>query len=187
MRYTIGSEIFDKKTKEKFSGLYVIGNYGFASILTDKNDVIKYNKRNGLQSAFKAVYDEITEIKTTDKEEFIAEVTERINKNYKIEEETPYDILVFNTIEEAQLYCQILARSYRRDDVWHSPSLKSKKIRRFYPVKIDSSNFPYKIKERIITKERRRDKNYITRNRFNEKQDTSLGQYSYYTICRLKN
>lgn len=91
-----------------------------------------------------------------------------------------FSILVFTNAKEAELYCQILTRSYRRDDVAFYPSKKSKKIRKFFPVKIDSSKFPCLI-EKADNKDR-----FISKNRFNEKQVSSMGTYHYYRICGIK-
>lgn len=54
-------------------------------------------------------------------------------------------IPIFDSDKDAELFAQILARSYRRDDVWLNDKLKSRSIRKFYPLKIDSSNFPFKV------------------------------------------
>lgn len=91
-----------------------------------------------------------------------------------------FPILVFTSAKEAELYCQILARSYRRDDVAFHPSKKSKKIIKFFPVKVDSSKFPCLI-EKADNKDR-----FISKNRFNEKQVSSMGTYHYYHICGIK-
>ena len=56
-------------------------------------------------------------------------------------------ILVYDNLELAEKAISSHAKSYRRDDVWLSPWKKSKKIRKFYLIKIDSSNFNYEIEE----------------------------------------
>lgn len=65
--------------------------------------------------------------------------------NVKPEDFNKTSIYVSDDIDEIKKAITILAVSYRRDDVWLSPHKKSKRIRRFYPVKIDSSKFPYTI------------------------------------------
>lgn len=49
------------------------------------------------------------------------------------------EMFVFNNIDECQDYCRLLSRAYRRDDVWANSRLKSAYIRRFYPLKVESS------------------------------------------------
>lgn len=61
-----------------------------------------------------------------------------------VKESKQIHLPVFETAEEAKNYAQRLARSFRRDDVAFQEG-KSKFIRNFYPVKIDSLNFPYVI------------------------------------------
>lgn len=46
---------------------------------------------------------------------------------------------VFTNIDECQDYCRLLSRSYRRDDCWNATRQKSRFIRRFYPLKVESS------------------------------------------------
>lgn len=63
-------------------------------------------------------------------------------------------IYVSDNIEEIKKLVTILSNCYRRDDVWLNSTKKSKLIRNFYPVKIDSSKFPYivkKEKQRTVT------------------------------------
>ena len=62
----------------------------------------------------------------------------RLKKDNKLNE---YWIYVFDNVEDVEYFCRYLSRAYRRDDVWGNDKLKSKKIRRFYPLKIDSSKF----------------------------------------------
>lgn len=63
---------------------------------------------------------------------------EKIKEKNKLNE---YWVYVFDNPEDVEYYCRYLARCYRRDDVWANKTVKSKKIRRFYPLKIDSSKF----------------------------------------------
>lgn len=91
-----------------------------------------------------------------------------------------YRIPVFNDIKTAQIYAECLCRQYRRDDVWLLPKEKSKKIRHFYPVKVDSLNFPYSISLSI-----KHCNLEFKKNRFNERTDLQ-GTYSFYYINGLK-
>lgn len=52
-----------------------------------------------------------------------------------------FGLYIFDNIEDAVKYSRCLSRCYRRDDVWGNKQIKSKKIRRFYPLKVDSSRF----------------------------------------------
>lgn len=58
-----------------------------------------------------------------------------------------YSLYIFDNVKDAEYFCRSLSRSYRRDDVWANQSLKSRKIRRFYPLKVDSSNFIFELDE----------------------------------------
>lgn len=98
MRYAIGVEIQDKKSKNKYNGLYVIGKYGLPFVFTSGS---------GVKNATIDVYDDIADAKSK---------------------------------------VSYLSRTYRRDDVWHSPDKKSRQIRKFYLVKVDSPKFPVKLK-----------------------------------------
>lgn len=58
-------------------------------------------------------------------------------------------LFVYDSADEINKDIKELARSYRRDDVgWaHQKWEKSKQIITFYPIKIDSSLFPYVLKD----------------------------------------
>lgn len=89
-----------------------------------------------------------------------------------------YNLLIFDNIEDAEKYSQILSRAYRRDDVWLNPKIKSKKIRRFYPLKVDSLNFPFELEEI---------KTYpFKRNRFDEETKEIQGYYKLEKIKKVK-
>lgn len=124
MRYTIGTEIIDKRTNESFYGIYAFGTLGLSFVMTEK---------------------------------------------YAFQKEA--EIMIFDNKEVAENYVRMLARAYRRDDVAFSPRLKSKKIRKFYLVKVDSANFPYKIKPPHR-------EGSITRNCFNEEGTKVIGHYA---------
>ena len=100
MRYAIGVEIEDKKSKDKYSGLYVVGDFGFPGVF------VSGESRNA----------------------------------------DGYTIDIYDDIEAAKKKVSILARAFRRDDVAFSKG-KSRKIRRFYPVKVDSPKFPVVLKK----------------------------------------
>ena len=90
-----------------------------------------------------------------------------------------YKLLVFDDIKSVQTYCQILSRSYRRDDVWANSSIKSKQIIKFYPLKIDSLKFPFELNivgEKPFYEDR-------FKNRHNEVQ----GRYFIADITKLKD
>ena len=89
------------------------------------------------------------------------------------------DIMVFDDRKTAEDYVGLLARCYRRDDVAFRPSLKSRRIRKFYLIKVDSAKFPYKIKPTNKTV-------YVERNRFNEKLSKKVGKYTYYKVFAHK-
>lgn len=86
-------------------------------------------------------------------------------------------VLSFHDLNEANTYCRYLSRIYRRDDIYNKTK-KSKKIRKFYLLKIDSLNFPYK----IVDKPTRIEKFYY--NAFIEKQDKPQGYYELYPILK---
>lgn len=65
--------------------------------------------------------------------------------NFEPQDKNSVTIYVSDDLEEIKKAISILSVSYRRDDVWLKPHLKSKKIRRFYPLKIDSSKFAFTI------------------------------------------
>jgi len=56
-------------------------------------------------------------------------------------------IPIFDDAETAQTFAQGLSRAYRRDDCGPGKNLtiKSKIVRKFYPIKVDSLNFPYNV------------------------------------------
>lgn len=60
-----------------------------------------------------------------------------------------YSLYIFDRIEDAEYFCRALSRSYRRDDVWDNNTIKSKKIRRFYPLKVDTPKFIFELDEKV--------------------------------------
>ena len=58
-------------------------------------------------------------------------------------------IYVSENIKDIEFIISVLSECYRRDDVAFSPKKKSDYIRQFYPVKIDSSNFPFLLGEKF--------------------------------------
>lgn len=54
---------------------------------------------------------------------------------------------IYNNIEDIQKEITDFSVRFRRDDVWgkHQIWKKSKVIIKFYPIKVDSSKFPFKI------------------------------------------
>ena len=114
--------------------------------------------------------------------EFIlSEWGERQEKISKESNHTHYQIPVFDDIETATIYAQSLARSYRRDDVAIDCRKKSRKIRHFFPVKLDSSNFPYVIGDKAKDGDRK-----LSRNRFN-KEVKPRGAYAYHYLIGPKD
>lgn len=65
---------------------------------------------------------------------------------------------IYSDIKEAKKEVSSLTRAFRRDDVWHSPNKKSRQIRKFYLVKVDSPKFPLVLGE-IDEKRTKRRKN----------------------------
>lgn len=87
-----------------------------------------------------------------------------------------YDIPYFKTAEDAESFSQYLSRIYRQDDSIFNKR-KSFLIRRFYPVKFNSMNFPLKIDvvQKSVNKE-------FCFNRFAEKTDKPTLRYGHLTI-----
>lgn len=54
---------------------------------------------------------------------------------------------IYNSLEDIQKEISDFSVRFRRDDVWgkHQIWKKSRAIIRFYPIKVDSSKFPFKI------------------------------------------
>lgn len=84
-------------------------------------------------------------------------------------------LIVFDSTEDATLYAQAMARSYGKDNSWHGKKIE-KMTRNFYPVKIDSANFPFEIKNSKIGERRA-----FFYNRFAEKTDKRSLTYFYLT------
>lgn len=91
-----------------------------------------------------------------------------------------YRIFVFDDINLATVCAQSLSRAYRRDDVARDPSKKSKKIRKFYPVKVDSTKFPYTIEIKEDGGEKK-----LNKDRFN-KEVRPFGKADIYYVTGLK-
>ena len=54
---------------------------------------------------------------------------------------------VFSNAADAEHFARVLSRAYRCDDTYvHGRQSRSSYIRRFYPLKIDTKEFPYQIK-----------------------------------------
>lgn len=101
-----------------------------------------------------------------------------------IHEILPYDIqslkkektlIVFDSAEDATLYSQAVARTYHKRNSWNGKKVE-KMTRNFYPVKIDSVNFPFKIKDSQTGEKRG-----FFYNRFAEKTDKRSLTYFYLT------
>lgn len=56
-------------------------------------------------------------------------------------------LMVFEDLEEAKKEISALSKAYRRDDVAFSPQIKSRYIRHFYLIKLDSPKCPVIIDE----------------------------------------
>lgn len=95
------------------------------------------------------------------------------------ENRTLYSIYVLDNIEDAEFLCRKLSRSYRRDDVWKNSGRKSRKIRRFYPLKVDSSKFPFLLDEKKHT-------NRIKKGIYGEDLSPSR-EFTYQDIVGFKN
>lgn len=77
------------------------------------------------------------------------EVQDCIDK--RILKDKGYLIYTFDNVEDAVYYSRVLTKAYRRDDCSNNFRIKSKKIRMFYPLKIDSSKFEYELENSSIT------------------------------------
>lgn len=106
------------------------------------------------------------------------EKQEKANKEHRYEY---YRILVFDDIKAATIYAQSLCRRFRRDDVGKVNTRKSNKIRHFFPIKVDSSNFKYS-----LSAPENKPNRDIVQNRFNEDVETPLGEYYCCYITGLK-
>ncbi len=101
------------------------------------------------------------------------------NYSYKENQENII-IPVFNNINDAITYSQMLSRAFRQDDSWIKKG-RSQMIRRFYPVKLDSSKFPYTVK--LIDNQPKT--HHLYRNRFNEESSEKISYQNYY-VEKLK-
>ena len=74
---------------------------------------------------------------------------EKIKELLNNEDNKPINTKIYNSIEEIQKDISDFAIRCRRDDVWHKEQIwkKSKYILNFYPIKVDSSKFPFKVKK----------------------------------------
>lgn len=71
-------------------------------------------------------------------------LTEESLKNKTKKDISELSIVIFDNIKTCENYCRALSRLYRTDDVaFKNPKEKSKKIRRFYPLKLNSSNLKW--------------------------------------------
>ena len=73
-----------------------------------------------------------------------------IKKAYEeLEQDKEVKVIVYDNLEDLQKDIERFSKAFRRDDVHRDDQIwqKSRKIRKFYPIKIDSSNFPFKVKE----------------------------------------
>lgn len=105
-----------------------------------------------------------------------------ISNSESITEKYKRYIRVFDSIEEATVYAQGIARVYRKkiNKIGAKSGkvyAKSATIQRFYPIKLDSSNFMYKLSEEPVKPVRR-----WTRDRFNQEADTTTASYNLYSI-----
>ena len=64
-------------------------------------------------------------------------------------------LMVFDSLEDAQKEISDLSKAYRRDDVAFTPQIKSKFIRHFYLIKLDSPKCPVIIDETSKEKPRK--------------------------------
>lgn len=116
----------------------------------------------------------------------------KMNK-FKYDEKYMTTIMVFDDIETATIKARSLSRAYRRDDVAWDKTKKSKSIRRFYPIKIDSQKFPFVIEilDETEDKSARRSQTYnkIVTNEYNEKCEDGmwLGEYKKAKILGYKD
>lgn len=71
-------------------------------------------------------------------------LNEEALKNKTKKDISKFSITIFDNIETCEKYCRALSRLYRTDDVaFKNPKEKSKKIRRFYPLKLNSPNLKW--------------------------------------------
>lgn len=66
----------------------------------------------------------------------------------RLKEDKTLLTLIYDDLEYAQQRVSEMSKAFRRDDVWAASKwIKSKKIRNFYLLKVDSSKFPYKLEK----------------------------------------
>lgn len=95
-------------------------------------------------------------------DEILDKDTEKGNKTY---------ICVYDDLATAEKEVSKFAKAYRRDDVWTKEKhwVKSKKIRKFYLIKVDSPKFPYTLKVDTERKNKKTEKNkeiYIVKKKY---------------------
>lgn len=90
-------------------------------------------------------------------------------------------IPVFDNSQDAENFCRILAKCYRRDDVGFNKTLKSRYVRDFYPLKL-SKFFPLKFHLKILIKEGSNYKQKIKCNIYGEKVDYVTLEVPYYKL-----
>lgn len=90
---------------------------------------------------------------------------------------------VFEDATSAELFARMCTRRYRRDDVC-TKEWKSRKIRNFYPIKIDSLNFPFLIARSFLSEDIKPHKMYI--DCYNNSTKRTTCEYSIYNIIGVK-
>lgn len=72
-------------------------------------------------------------------------IKEKLKNNEKIL------VKIYEDIESIQKDISEFSKRCRRDDVWHKEQIwkKSKYILKFYPIKVDSSKFPFKLRKYV--------------------------------------
>lgn len=73
-----------------------------------------------------------------------------IEKAYEeLEQDKEVKVIIYDNLEDVKKDIERFSKAFRREDVHRNDQIwqKSRKIRKFYPIKIDSSNFPFKVKE----------------------------------------
>lgn len=91
-----------------------------------------------------------------------------LNNKTKPETIEKTKLMVFDDLEEAEKEISELSKAYRRDDVAFSPKIKSRYIRHFYLIKLDSPKCPVIIDE-------------------STKEKPKKGNFYWYKIKQLRN
>lgn len=72
----------------------------------------------------------------------------------KLDRDEEIRTIIYDDLESIQKTISDFSKRFRREGVSkpHQTWLKPKRSFRFYPIKVDSSNFPYKVGEKIPTR-----------------------------------